>query len=100
MTHHVIPPRVYALVYAALIVLTVSTVGIAFVELPEQAHLWIGLAIATAKAVLVVLFFMHVWYSSRLTWVVALSGLLWLAILLAYVLTDYLSRGWVGVPGR
>jgi cytochrome c oxidase subunit IV len=100
MTHHVTPPRGYVLIYVALIVLTVATVSIAFLELPEWAHLWIGLAIATAKATLVVLFFMHVWYSTRLTWVVALSGLLWLTILLVYVLTDYLSRGWVGVPGR
>jgi cytochrome c oxidase subunit 4 len=98
--HHITSPGVYILVYVALVVLTLATVGIATRSLPEKAHLWIGLAIATAKAVLVVLFFMHVWYSTRLTWVVALSGLLWLAILLAYVLTDYLSRGWVGVPGR
>jgi cytochrome c oxidase subunit 4 len=98
--HHITSPGVYILVYVALVVLTLATVGMATRSLPEQAHLWIGLAIATAKAVLVVLFFMHVWYSSRMTWVVALSGLLWLAILLAYVLTDYLSRGWVGVPGR
>jgi len=100
MTQHVIPPRIYAVVYVALIVMTFSTVGIARLELPEQAHLWVGLAIAAVKAGLVVLFFMHVWYSTRLTWVVALSGLLWLAILLTYVLTDYLSRGWTGVPGR
>jgi cytochrome c oxidase subunit 4 len=100
MSHHIITPRVYSLVYVALIVLTFSTLGIARMELGEQAHLWVGLAIAAVKAGLVVLFFMHVWYSSRLTWVVALSGLLWLAILIAYVMTDYLSRGWVGVPGR
>ena len=87
-------------VYAALIVLTVMTVGIAFLELGEQAHLWVGLTIATAKATLVVLFFMHIWYSTRLTWMVALSGLLFLAILIGYAMTDYLSRGWVGVPSR
>jgi cytochrome c oxidase subunit IV len=52
------------------------------------------------KASLVILFFMHVWYSQPLTWVVALSGLLWLAILLTYTLTDYMSRGWNGVPGH
>ena len=100
MTHHVVPPRVYVAVYVALIVLTLTTLGIASLELGEQAHLWVGLAIAAVKAGLVILIFMHVWYSTRLTWVVALSGLLWLAILIAYVMTDYLSRGWVGVPGR
>jgi cytochrome c oxidase subunit 4 len=100
MTHHVIPPRTYLAVYVTLIVLTISTLGIASLELGEQAHLWVGLTIAVVKAGLVVLIFMHVWYSSRLTWVVALSGLLWLAILIAYVMTDYLSRGWLGVPSR
>jgi cytochrome c oxidase subunit 4 len=100
MNHHVIPPRLYLAVYAALILLTLATLAIASLNLPEQAHLWVGLAIATLKAVLVVLFFMHVWYSTRLTWVVALSGLLWLAILLAYTLTDYLSRRWTQVPGH
>jgi cytochrome c oxidase subunit 4 len=100
MEHHVIPPRLYLAVYAALILLTLATLAVASRNLPEQAHLWIGLAIATLKAVLVVLFFMHVWYSTRLTWVVALSGLLWLGILLAYTLTDYLSRRWTQVPGH
>jgi cytochrome c oxidase subunit 4 len=100
MSQHVIPPRVYLAVYVALIVLTLLTVGIASMELGEQAHLWVGLTIAVVKAALVILIFMHVWYSSRLTWVVALSGLLWLGILITYVMTDYLSRGWLGVPSR
>jgi len=56
-------------------------------------HLAVGLTIATTKAVLVVLFFMHLLYSPRLSWIMFLSGLFWLGILLVLTLTDYLSRG-------
>ena len=53
------------------------------------------LAIACTKALLVILFFMHVRWSSRLTWVVAASGFFWLLILFGITMTDYLTRGWV-----
>jgi cytochrome c oxidase subunit 4 len=89
MTHPV--PRTYFLVFAALIALTLSTLGLATVDLGEW-HALVGLAIAAAKAGLVVLFFMHVWYSSRLTWIFALSGLFWLGILIALTMSDYVSR--------
>jgi cytochrome c oxidase subunit 4 len=57
------------------------------------------LAIACTKALLVILFFMHVRWSSRLTWVVAASGFVWLLILFGITMTDYLTRGWVvGTP--
>jgi cytochrome c oxidase subunit 4 len=97
MAGHVIPPRTYLQVFAALIILTVVTVGIDIVTKAAGANLgawqtFLALLIATVKAGLVILFFMHVLYSSRLTWVVALSSLLWLGILLTYTLTDYLSR--------
>ena len=99
--HHVIQPRTYLIVFALLIVLTVTTVGIDIARVNLGAwHNTISMLIAVAKASLVILFFMHVWYSQPLTWVVALSGLLWLAILLTYTLTDYISRGWNGVPGH
>ncbi|MBI2220843.1 MAG: cytochrome C oxidase subunit IV family protein, partial [Acidobacteria bacterium] len=55
----------------------------------------VALTIAVTKATLVVLFFMHVKYSTRLTWVVAASGVVWLAIMVSLTLSDYLSRGWV-----
>jgi cytochrome c oxidase subunit IV len=105
MASHVIPPRTYLLVYAALIVLTVTTVGMDLLARQNYIHLghWqneIALAIAVVKASLVILFFMHVWYSTRLTWVVALSSLLWLAILIGYTMTDYLTRDWLRVPGH
>jgi len=53
------------------------------------------LTIACAKALLVVLFFMHVRWSSRLTWLVAMSGFFWLFIMFSITLSDYMSRGWV-----
>jgi cytochrome c oxidase subunit 4 len=55
------------------------------------------LTIACAKALLVVLFFMHVRWSTRLTWVVAGAGFFWLLILFSITMADYMSRGWV--PG-
>src|SRR5947208_2111730 len=104
MAAHVVQPRSYLLVFAALIVLTVITVGLDLLVRYEIADLGrvqhpLALAIATVKATLVILFFMHVWYSPRLIWLVAAGSLLWLAILLGYTMTDYLSRSWVHVPG-
>jgi cytochrome c oxidase subunit 4 len=94
---HILQPRTYLLVFAGLIVLTVLTVGLDILDRMDLMDLGraqhpLALAIATAKAALVLLFFMHLWHSSKLTWAVALGSLLWLAILIAYTLTDYLSR--------
>jgi cytochrome c oxidase subunit 4 len=99
MAEHVVEPRTYYKVFGALIALTVLTVTFSRLPIPEEWHpeLWhliVGLAVAATKATLVILFFMHLIYSSRLTWVVAFSGLLWLGILITYTLTDYLTRGW------
>jgi cytochrome c oxidase subunit 4 len=85
----------YFIVYGCLIVLTIATVGISFVELSEAMHLAIGLMIAGCKAILVAMFFMHALYSPRLTWAVIGAGLLWLGILLAFTLADYLTRSWL-----
>ena len=92
MSHPSASPRTYALVFAALIVLTITTVGLSYVELGDW-HAPVGLVVAAVKALLVVLFFMHVLYSSRLTWIFALSGLFWLGILLALTMTDFVTRG-------
>lgn len=100
MAQHVIPPRTYFVVFAVLIGLTATTIGLDLLLDLGPLQTWFVLGIATIKAALVILFFMHVYYSTRLTWVVALSGLLWLAILIAYTLTDYLTRDWLRVPGH
>jgi cytochrome c oxidase subunit 4 len=80
--------------------LTATTVGFSRLPLSEGWHTVIGLGIAAVKASLVILFFMHVLYSARLTWLVALSGLLWLAILIGYTITDYMTRAWNPTVGR
>jgi len=99
MTEHVESVKTYALVFAALIFLTVATTAVAFVDLGPFSVV-AALAIAVCKMLLVALFFMHVRHSTRLTRLVVLGGLLWLAILLLLTMGDMLSRGWVGVPGR
>ena len=91
MAKHITSEKTYYLIFAALIGMTLLTVALSFVEL-GGLHLIVGLAIATTKAVLVALFFMHLVYSSRLSWTMFLSGLFWLGILLSLTLADYLSR--------
>jgi cytochrome c oxidase subunit 4 len=94
MSGHVAPKSMYYSVFAALIVGTALTVGAAEVDLGALNNV-VMLAIACTKALLVILFFMHVRWSSRLTWVVAASGFVWLLILFGITMTDYLTRGWV-----
>ena len=100
MTEHIVEPRTYYKIFATLIALTAVTVSFSRLPVSEDWHLLVGLTVAAAKASLVILFFMHLIYSTRLTWVIALSGLLWLGILIAYTLTDYLTRGWNPTLGR
>jgi len=84
----------YYAVFAALIVGTALTVAVAFVDLGALNNV-LMLGIAMTKAMLVILFFMHVRWSSRLTWVVVASGFFWLLILFGLTMMDYLTRGWV-----
>ena len=77
---HVAPKSLYYTIFLALMVGTGLTVGAAFVDMGAFNNV-VMLAIACTKALLVVLFFMHVRWSSRLTWVVVASGFFWLLIL-------------------
>lgn len=95
MAHHIASIKSYLLVFAALMVLTALTVGVAFVNLGVFNDI-VAMTIAVVKAVLVVLIFMHVWHSSRMTKLSIVAGFLWLAILIGLTLTDYLSRGFLG----
>lgn len=95
MTHEVQPLRVYLLVYGALLLLLVATVTVAYLDIGPWG-LVLALTIAVVKALLVLLYFMHVRTSNRLVWVFAVAGFAWLAILLVGILQDYLSRSWVG----
>jgi cytochrome c oxidase subunit 4 len=94
MSEHVTPVSVYLAVFVALMVLTAVTVGVAFLHLGPFNDI-VALAIAVSKAALVVLYFMHVRHSSRLTKVVVVAGFLWLFVLIGFTLSDYLSRGFL-----
>jgi len=97
-SEHIVSPVVYVGVFLALMVLTGLTVFASTVDL----GMWntpVALLIAITKAVLVVLFFMHVKYSSRLVSLAVGAAMLWLVLLIAGVIADYVSRGWVGSPG-
>lgn len=97
MSGHVAPVRLYLTIFAALMVLTVVTIGVAFVNL-GPINFPIALAIAICKATLVILFFMHVKESSRLTKLIVGTGFFFLLVLFTLTLTDYLSRGWSTMP--
>jgi cytochrome c oxidase subunit 4 len=96
---HVVPVRTYLLVFVTLLTMTALTTAAAFVDLGPLGNL-VAMVIASFKATLVVLFFMHVRYSTKLTSLVVMAGLFWLVILIALTLADYFTRGWLGVPGR
>jgi cytochrome c oxidase subunit IV len=91
---HVAPKSMYYLVFAALVVGTIVTYLAALVDMGPLNNI-VMLTIACTKATLVVLFFMHVRWSSRLTWIVAMSGFFWLLILFTLGMSDYMSRGWI-----
>ncbi len=90
---HISPKSMYYSIFGALMVLTAVTVGVAFIDLGALSFP-IALGIAILKATLVVLFFMHVKYSSSLTKLIVGSAFFFLIILFALTMTDYLSRGW------
>ena len=92
MAEHVSSPKMYVGVFVALMVLTVLTVWVAYFDFGVLNDV-VALAIAMTKALLVVLFFMHVKYSTRLTAITAAAGLIWLAMLIGLTLNDYLTRG-------
>jgi len=99
MANHLISRRVYYTIFMSLIGLTALTVYVAFFDLGPLNTI-AAMTIACTKALLVVLYFMHLRYASRLTWILLGSGLLWLAILLVLTMVDYVSRGWLPFPGK
>ncbi|HEX9943479.1 MAG TPA: cytochrome C oxidase subunit IV family protein [Thermoanaerobaculia bacterium] len=101
MAEHVTSRKVYFLVFAALMVLTVVTWLVAQVDL-GWANDVVALTIAVTKALLVLLFFMHVRYSTRMTVLTAAAGFFWLGILIFLTLSDYLTRhsSLLPVPGK
>ena len=94
MSGHIASTRSYVLVFLALLAGTGLTYAAALVDFGFFNNV-VMLAIAIAKAALVILIFMGVRWSSRLTWVVAASGFVWLLILFGITMSDYLTRGWM-----
>ncbi|HXH27773.1 MAG TPA: cytochrome C oxidase subunit IV family protein [Candidatus Polarisedimenticolia bacterium] len=91
MTEHIIHPRVYVGIAAALLILLAATVMIAEIDLGPW-NVVAALVIACIKALLVILYFMEVRYSSRLTWLVVIAGFAWLVLLIGLTLSDVLNR--------
>ena len=99
MTGHIDSIKTYVGVLLALLILTGFTTEIAYVDLGPFSVV-VALTIAVIKMLLVALFFMHLRHSSQLTKLVVVGGLMWLGILLVLTLSDFATRGWIGVPGK
>jgi len=97
VSEHIVSPKLYLLIFAVLMILTFTTVEAAKVDLNAyfaSLNVIVALVIATCKAILVILFFMHAYYSSKRTKLIVFAGFFWLAIMLSLTLGDYGSRSW------
>jgi len=94
MKEHAISIKTYFMIFGILLILTAVTTWVSFINIGHLNTL-IAMAIAFSKAVLVVLFFMHVRHSSRLTKIIVTTALLWLIILFGFTLSDYFTRNWL-----
>jgi cytochrome c oxidase subunit 4 len=102
---HIVSPLIYIVVLIALMGLLVLTLIATFVDLDKliagpnhQGHAYwnmaVALLIAILKALLIIMFFMHIKYSPRLTWPFAVAGFVWLGILLTLTMSDYTTRNY------
>jgi cytochrome c oxidase subunit IV len=97
MSEHIVPVRVYITIFGVLLVGTLLTVFAAFQDFPWQLNTIVALTIAITKATFVVLYFMHVRYSTRLTWVILASALFWMGIMFSLTFSDYWTRHWISI---
>lgn len=95
MSEHIVSVKIYLGILGVLIIGTALTVGAGFIDFPGPLNVIIALTIASIKATLVVLYFMHLRYSVRLVWVIFISALFWMGILFALTLSDYWTRQWL-----
>jgi len=91
--HHIVGPRTYFLIFFALLVGTALTIGATYLDMGPWNPV-VAIAIACAKATLVVLFFMHIKYSSKLMKLTVGAGLFTFLILVGMSMSDYISRAW------
>jgi len=94
MSQHVVPAKIYAVIFATLLLLTLVTVDVATYNV-SMINIYIALAVATTKATLVILYFMHVRYAPALVAVFAAAGFVWLLLLITFTLSDFITRGWI-----
>jgi cytochrome c oxidase subunit 4 len=95
MSEHIVSPKIYVAVFLSLLFFTGLTYSVALIDLGPLNPL-VAIVIAMIKSMLVILFFMHVKYSPKMTKVSIISGFVFLLILLALSMTDYISRPWAG----
>jgi cytochrome c oxidase subunit 4 len=91
--HHIVGPKTYLLILLILMVLTATTTGVAFIDL----GIWnpiVAIGIACFKAVMVILFFMHIRYSSKVMMLTVGAGFFTFLVLITMTLSDYISRSW------
>ena len=93
-THPSVPLRIYFLVFVALLVGTALTVAMAYVDL-GPFNTVVALTIACIKALLVLLYFMHLRYTSKLNWAFAATGFVWLTLIIGLTMSDIVSRNWI-----
>lgn len=98
MSEHIVSTRIYYTICGLLLLLTAITVGVAYIDLGALNNV-VAIAVAVTKATLVILYFMHLRYSPRLTWIVISAGFFWLGALITFTLADTLSRGWLTPVG-
>lgn len=99
MSVQVLPVRVCFAVYFALLALTAVTVGAAFIDM-KLLSTPVALGIASIKALLVLMYFMELRHSPKLTWVIIGNGVFWLGVMIMLTMSDIISRGWLGFPGK
>ena len=95
MSERIVSVRIYFVIFLVLLVGTALTVWAGFQDFPGPLNVVIALTIASVKATLVLLYFMHLRYSPRLTWVIFLSALFWMGLLFALTFSDYWTRQWL-----
>jgi cytochrome c oxidase subunit 4 len=98
MSHPTLTPPKYVLIYVVLLLLTLSTYWIAVHSHLRGGEIPVALGIAGTKTVLVGLFFMHLWWSNRLNWLIVAVGVLFFVILISMTLGDYWTRDWMPTP--
>ncbi|HYG99979.1 MAG TPA: cytochrome C oxidase subunit IV family protein [Terriglobales bacterium] len=100
MAETIVSRRIYFIIFFALMVFTVITAAVSYIDLGAWSGV-VAVGIASTKALLVALFFMHLRYDhQKIVWIVAISGFFWLGILFVLTATDYATRNFLTVPGR